>query len=55
MKESRRFYPNRELAAHLLGYVGLDEDKYWEVVDSARSPHLWGKDGNAWVLKHQTR
>jgi cell division protein FtsI/penicillin-binding protein 2 len=24
MKESRRFYPNRELAAHVLGYVGLD-------------------------------
>ena len=24
MKESKRFYPNRELAAHLLGYVGLD-------------------------------
>jgi cell division protein FtsI/penicillin-binding protein 2 len=24
IKESRRFYPNRELAAHLLGYVGLD-------------------------------
>ena len=24
MKESRRFYPNRELSAHLLGYVGLD-------------------------------
>jgi cell division protein FtsI (penicillin-binding protein 3) len=24
MKESRRFYPNRELGAHLLGYVGLD-------------------------------
>ena len=24
MKESRRFYPNRELAAHLLGYVGID-------------------------------
>src|SRR3954470_4168288 len=23
-KESRRFYPNRDLAAHLLGYVGLD-------------------------------
>jgi hypothetical protein len=24
MKESRRFYPNRELAAHLLGFAGLD-------------------------------
>ncbi len=24
MKENRRFYPNRSLAAHLLGYVGLD-------------------------------
>ncbi|HVC19558.1 MAG TPA: penicillin-binding protein [Vicinamibacterales bacterium] len=24
LKESRRFYPNRDLAAHVLGYVGLD-------------------------------
>ena len=24
IKESKRFYPNRELAAHLLGWVGLD-------------------------------
>jgi cell division protein FtsI (penicillin-binding protein 3) len=24
MKESKRFYPNRELGAHLIGYAGLD-------------------------------
>jgi len=24
LKESRRFYPNKELAAHVLGYVGVD-------------------------------
>ena len=26
MSESRRFYPNRELAAHVLGYTGLEGD-----------------------------
>ena len=25
-KESKRFYPNRELAAHVLGYVGMDDN-----------------------------
>jgi cell division protein FtsI/penicillin-binding protein 2 len=26
MTESRRFYPNKELASHILGYVGVDSD-----------------------------
>jgi cell division protein FtsI (penicillin-binding protein 3) len=26
LKENRRYYPNKTLAAHLLGYVGLDSD-----------------------------
>jgi N-acetyl sugar amidotransferase len=37
-----------------LDYAGIDEDKYWEVVDGARSPHLWEKRGNDWALKHPT-
>jgi cell division protein FtsI (penicillin-binding protein 3) len=39
MKESRRLYPNRELAAHVLGYVGIDnvglgglEEKYDDLI-----------------------
>lgn len=26
MKENRRFYPNKDLAAHVLGYVGIDNE-----------------------------
>ena len=26
LKESRRYYPNKSLAAHILGYVGVDHD-----------------------------
>lgn len=26
LKENKRFYPKRELAAHILGYVGIDEN-----------------------------
>lgn len=35
-----------------LDYVGISEDKFWEVTDAARSPHLWHKVGNEWVLRH---
>lgn len=36
-----------------LEYVSMDEDKFWETIDSFRSPHLWTKDGNDWKLRHQ--
>ena len=36
-----------------LNYIDIDEEKYWEVIDDARSPHLWSKLGNQWVLRHQ--
>lgn len=36
-----------------LEYCDITEDYFWEVIDSWRSPHLWGKDeaGN-WKLRH---
>jgi N-acetyl sugar amidotransferase len=40
---------------YFLDYIGIDEEKYWETVDNARSPHLWKKEGNDWVLRHPCR
>ncbi|MFM9951286.1 MAG: N-acetyl sugar amidotransferase [Saprospiraceae bacterium] len=36
-----------------LNYTGITEDRYWEVIDGARSPHLWEKKSGEWVLKHK--
>jgi cell division protein FtsI (penicillin-binding protein 3) len=44
MKESRRFYPNKELAAHLLGYVGLDNVGL-SGVEAAYDKVIRGKSG----------
>ena len=34
-----------------LDYLGIDEEHFRQVVDSYRSPHLWGWDGD-WKLLH---
>jgi len=47
--ESRRFYPNRELAAHLLGFVGID-NKGLSGIESAYDSQIRGKEGQ--VLVH---
>ena len=39
-----------------LKYIDLNEDKFWEILDSFRSPHLWSKnDKNEWVLKESIK
>jgi cell division protein FtsI (penicillin-binding protein 3) len=48
MKESRRFYPNRELAAHLLGYVGIDNTGLGGV-EAAYDSQIRGKSGRVLV------
>lgn len=37
----------------VLNYMGITEERYWEVINNARSPHLWEKVGGEWVLKHK--
>lgn len=36
----------------ILEYMDISENRFWEVIDSARSPHLWKKENNSWVLRH---
>ena len=36
-----------------LEYCNISEDYFWDVIDSWRSDHLWGKDSDGnWKLKH---
>lgn len=36
-----------------LEYTGLTDERFREVIDSFRTPHLWEKDGSEWRLKYQ--
>lgn len=37
----------------VMEYVGMTPDKFYELCDKARSPHLWGKnDKGEWQLRH---
>ena len=49
IKESRRFYPNKELAGHLLGYVGVDGNGL-EGLEWTYDSQIRGKPGT--VLIH---
>ncbi len=47
-KESRRYYPGRELAAHLLGYVGID-NKGLAGLESTYDARVRGREGRMLV------
>jgi cell division protein FtsI (penicillin-binding protein 3) len=44
IKESRRYYPKKELAAHVLGYVGLDNTGL-AGLESTYDPQVRGREG----------
>jgi cell division protein FtsI (penicillin-binding protein 3) len=48
LKESRRYYPSSELAAHVVGYVGLDNDGLGGI-ESAYDSQIRGKDGKVLI------
>jgi hypothetical protein len=33
-------------------YIEITEEKFYEIVDSFRSPHLWSKVDKKWKLRH---
>lgn len=54
IKESHREYPNNELAAHVLGFVGIDS-KGLNGLESAYDRQIRGKDGQVLVLTDARR
>lgn len=34
-------------------YIGLTEEEFFTTVDKFRSPHLWKKEGQDWMLRHR--
>jgi cell division protein FtsI (penicillin-binding protein 3) len=48
IKESRRFYPNTQLASHVLGYVGIDSNGLGGI-ESAYDSQIRGKAGTVLV------
>jgi len=37
----------------MLAYMDICEERFWEVIDKARSPHLWQQVNGQWELKHR--
>jgi len=36
----------------VMDYIGMTREKFFELADSARSPHLWRKVNGEWKLRH---
>ena len=36
-----------------LEYLGIAENKFWQIVNSYRPKHIWGQKNGKWYLKHQ--
>ena len=34
-----------------LEYLDINEDKFWSIIDNARSEHIWKKTNECWKLR----
>lgn len=39
----------------VLEYLGMSPERFIELCDKARSPHLWTKENGQWVLRHKVQ
>lgn len=42
----------RKYFKEILEYLDLSEEKFWGLINKARSPHLWRIEGGEWKLRH---
>lgn len=43
----------RKYFKEILEYIDINEKEFWQIIDKARSPHLWEKISGEWHLRHQ--
>ena len=36
----------------ILDYIDISEERFWEIINAARSPHLWHFENGEWKLRH---
>ena len=46
-------HPEMKIDSSALGQIKMDRDYFTSLADTFRSPHLWDKSGDQWVLRHQ--
>ena len=37
----------------VMDYLGMNPERFFELCDAARSPHLWELENGTWKLRHQ--
>ena len=45
-------FPKKNFEA-FLEYISVSEKEFWKIIDSYRSPHLWKKENDKWIMKEK--